>query len=428
MKKKTRKVPGVVAAALLLAVIMVASSTAAAATGVNILSEMNGKESVHGKIDISDITGEIAEPPQLTSAASAIAAEKKWYEYVYYSPESVAYYYLNDNTRLAFYDPYDYSESLIMEVDDSLTDWSSNNSMQISYTTGNSITDTKGKSTETVSTTNYGYTDIETTETGPSTVKTTTDNKTESYNTSKTVSIVDNYDWGLNETIHDNASSETTLELPLIGKETITIEAGLDVSSSQHWTDGTTTTTVEGDKKGDDGGSRTGYTTSHNEVTVENSAQTKTITKQIADRTSLALGKSTNSSIALSTNNSLTITKTYDAGYFNASGAPLQWKIVKYTVKMPMKYQVEYLVDDEWIFGNYSYCLLTTIQGTCRAWLQNNVAYYEHWGTGEPVTWDEFWVQFFTEDSLIAAYKNKLYPEMYTTATEKVTTEQTGND
>ena len=44
-------------------------------------------------------------------------------------------------------------------------------------------------------------------------------------------------------------------------------------------------------------------------------------------------------------------------------------------------------------------------------WLQNNVAYYEHWGTGEPVTWDEFWSQFFTEEKLIEAYKNKLYPD-----------------
>ena len=89
----------------------------------------------------------------------------------------------------------------------------------------------------------------------------------------------------------------------------------------------------------------------------------------------------------------------------------MQWKIIKYTVKMPMKYQTEYLVDNEWVFGDYNYCLLTTIQGTTRAWMQNSVVYYEHWGTGEAVTWDEFWNQFFTEERLIAAYRNRLYPD-----------------
>ena len=32
-------------------------------------------------------------------------------------------------------------------------------------------------------------------------------------------------------------------------------------------------------------------------------------------------------------------------------------------------------------------------------------------GTGEAVLWDDFWDGFFTEESLIAAYKNKLYPD-----------------
>ena len=134
-------------------------------------------------------------------------------------------------------------------------------------------------------------------------------------------------------------------------------------------------------------------------------------TSTIADRLAKATGSSVNSDITISTDNSTTVTKTYDAGYFNDRGAPLQWKIIKYTVKMPMRYRIEYLVDGEWVFWEHNYCILNTIQGTCRAWLENNVAYYEHWGTGEPVTWDEFWCQFFTEESLIAAYKNKLYPD-----------------
>ena len=392
MKRKTRRTPGIIGISLLLAILMVAGATFASASGVSILSNTPPMESVHEKLDISEITGEIVEPPQLTSAASAIAAEKAWYEYVYYSSEPVAYYYLNDNTRISFYDPYDYASSLVMEVDDSLTDWSSNNSMQISYTTGNSLTDTSGKSIETVSTTHYGYSDTTTTTTGPSTVTTTVNNRTDSYNTSKTETTIDNSgQWTASETIH-------------LGTEMV-FESETQVEHT-FGTGKTTTEIISTDEKG-----RSGYTESEDTTTVEDSGSEKTVTSTIADRTCVATGYTVNSEIAFSTNNSTTITKTYDAAYFNASGSPLQWKIVKYTVKMPMRYQIEYLIEDEWIFGDYNYCLLTTIQGTSRAWLQNNVAYYEHWGTGEPVTWDGFWAQFFTEDSLIAAYKNRLYPD-----------------
>ena len=115
--------------------------------------------STHKKIDITDVTGEIVEAPLLTSAASSVAKEKAWYEYVYYSDKPVAYSYLSDTARISFFDPYDYADALIMEVDDTITDWSSNNSMQVSYTTGNSLTDTQGNTTETVSTVNYGYSD-----------------------------------------------------------------------------------------------------------------------------------------------------------------------------------------------------------------------------------------------------------------------------
>lgn len=404
MKKATKRISAIVSVALVISLSMVLASGIYAADRAGVMESTPSNTSIHEKTDISEITGEIAEPPELTSAASAIAAEKAWYEYVYYSPEPVGRYYLNDNTRISFYDPYDYASSLIMEVDDSLTDWSSNNSMQISYTTGDSMTDTNGKSTETVTTTLYGYTDTQTTNTSENTVTTKINNNTKAYNTSKTVSTVDNYDWSLSETV----GAETGEDFPLLGTK---ISASLEVGSNQHWTKGTTTTGVEGDIKDEDGNVMTGYTTSDNTTSVTTGPQTTTITNTIADRTTSATGYSTNSTITLSTNNSTTITKTYDAGYFNPSGAPLQWKIIKYTVIMPMKYQIEYLVDDEWVFGDYNYCLLTTIQGTCRAWLQNSQAYYEHWGTGEAVTWDEFWAQFFTEESLIQAYQNKLYPD-----------------
>lgn len=406
MQEKKKHFSAVIAVSLALSILAV-STSAAVSAGSDASAKKPETQSVHNNVDITAITGEVVEPPMLTSAASSVAKEKQWYEYVYYSEEPVAYYYVSDTARVAFYDPYDYSSSLIMEVDDSITDWSSNNSMQVSYTTGNSLTDTSGKSTDTVTTTHFGYEDTTETTTGESTVTTKVNNQTDSYNTSKTETISDDntISWGINESVQGTEEAG----LAFIAEGSLSV----GISSSQAWKTGTVknTTTVEGDKTDQDGGTRTGYTKSNNTTTVTTGPQTTIITNRIADRTSKATGYTTNSSVSLSTDNSTTITKTYDAGYFNASGAPLQWKIVKYTVKMPMYYQVEYLIDGEWIFGDSNYCTINTIQGTCRAWLQNNVAYYEHWGTGEPVTWDEFWSQFFTEEKLIDAYKNKLYPD-----------------
>ena len=184
----------------------------------------------------------------------------------------------------------------------------------------------------------------------------------------------------------------------------VSLSAGLEteIGSTQNWTTdqhGEITTTDEG------------YTEDHTTTTSVTTSDDTVVSSIIADRITKAVGGSTSISVAMSTNDSVTITKTYDAGYFNSSGAPLQWKIVKYTVMMPMMYQVEYLIDGEWIYSDTGYCLLKTIQGTCRAWLENNTAYYEHWGTGEKVTWDEFWSQFFTKEELVQAYQNRLYPD-----------------
>lgn len=398
MKRTKRKIPPVIAAALIISTLLVLASTAFAATDMNVITGTPAGESIHEKIDISDITGEIVEPPELTSAASSLANEKEWYEYVYYSTEPVGYYYLTEKTRLAYYDPYDYASSLIMEVDDSITDWSSMNTLQVSYTTGSSITDTSGKSTDTSTSIQVADgDDVSTSTGGGSTVTTTVEGRVDTYNKSKTdaatdVSHEDN--WHLDASVGSEIGTD--------GKITAKIVA--NTSDGIGWSD---VTAHVAERNSEDHGWTEDNTTTTSKTTVDDS----TVTSVIAKRITNATGSGTSSSISMSTENSTTITKTYDAAYFNASGSPLQWKIIKYTVLMPMKYQVEYLIDDEWVFGDYGYCLLTTIQGTCRSWLQNNVAYYEHWGTGEPVTWDEFWSQFFTKENLIKAYQSKLYPE-----------------
>lgn len=384
-----------------------------------IIESTDEGESVHAKIDISDITGEIAEPPEITSQASALATEKQWYEYIYYSDKPVGFYYVSDQMRVVFYDPYDYSDSLVMEINDTLTDWSSNNSMSVSYTTGNSLSSTAEKSTETTSTVERANgQDISETTTGPSTVETTVEGRVNTYNWSKsgdtsssTHEEIDDDTWTVTEEILGEIGSTTTIGISegIVATEEISTKGGINISNTNNFglvkTDSTTTTTqLEEDYSH-------GYT-EDNTKTIERSSESYSrVTSTIADRLSNVTGVSASNAITISSDNSTTITKTYDAGYFNSDGVPLQWKIIKYTVMMPMMYQVEFLVDGEWIINDYSYCLLTTIQGTCRAWLENNTAYYEHWGTGEKVTWDEFWSQFFTKEELVQAYQNRLYPD-----------------
>lgn len=417
MKKKAkRKLSGVVAIALVLSIVMISASSAAAASGVNVIANTPIGESIHKKINISDITGEIAEPPMLTSAASSVAEEKEWYEYVYYSTEPVGYYYLNDVARIAFFDPYDYASSLIMEVDDSLTDWSSNNTLQISYTTGSSLSKADGTSSNTSSTVQVqNGQDVSETNTDQSKVVTTVEGNIDTYNWSKkgktethSHSETDDETWTVTEQILGEISTTEKAGIEIAGVE-VTIKGGVNVSNTNNF--GLVKTDVDSSTTQLEDDYSHGYTDNNTTTTATSDGAHSIVVSTIADRITRATGSTVNNNITMSTDNSTTITKTYNAGYFNASGSPLQWKIVRYTVLMPMKYQIEYLIDGEWIFGDYNYCLLKTVQGTCRAWLQNNVAYYEHWGTGEAVTWNEFWSSFFTRESLIQAYKNKLYPD-----------------
>ena len=77
---------------------------------------------------------------------------------------------------------------------------------------------------------------------------------------------------------------------------------------------------------------------------------------------------------------------------------------------MPMKCCLQTKYSGEWVTVATVFCLLTTVQGTCRAWMQNGQVYYEDWGNGEPVVATDFWSQFMTKDQLVQAYQNKLYP------------------
>ena len=99
----------------------------------------------------------------------------------------------------------------------------------------------------------------------------------------------------------------------------------------------------------------------------------------------------------------------YNALYFNSNGTPYRWRVVKYTVYLPLYCEVQTLVNGEWAVTDTTYCLLATVQGTCREWI-NNVAYIEDWRTGEPVQVENFWKEFFSKDALIDAYKKQMIP------------------
>ena len=366
---------------------------------ITMLLDENGN--LHKKLNFSAITEEGGDPPEYYAIASAFATEKNWYEYINYSTEPVGELVVSANSRIAFFDPYDYDTALVMRIDDTFTDWASANSITATYQTSKTVTTGFEKSSSYSSTLEQAL--------GPDTSKTvvTSEGEEMSKYHSDVKSVIDAYevyDWGLNETEIRAKCEEIGSELgtdiggivaKVIGSAKV--EESLANGSTQHWTNTpevTNNTTEDGWQQGK-----------------SSSVDTSTVTSTIADRFATSTGSSSSTNQSWSTTDSVTISKTFEAGYFNSSGAPLQWKIVKYTVQMPMYYTVQFCVDDEWIIVSDGYALLTTIEGTCRSWLQNNTAYYEHWGTGEPVTWNEFWGRFFTESSLKAAYQSKLYPD-----------------
>lgn len=102
-------------------------------------------------------------------------------------------------------------------------------------------------------------------------------------------------------------------------------------------------------------------------------------------------------------------TISYNALYFNSYGTPYRWRIVKYTVYLPLYCEAQRLVNGEWVVIETNYYLITTIEGTCREWIEE-VAYIEDWRNGDKVAVEDFWGEFLDEDDLKKAYNEKLLP------------------
>ena len=429
IKRKVIKVSAIILAVLM--PVLTASmafaqevSTDSVGSDSNSNSELTGsleqnnepKISKYDKLDINELTGHGKEPEDISVSAGATYQEKAWYEYVTYSDHAVSSYRLDDDTRLIFYDPYTYSNAMIMDVefDPTTTSFDTMSSYSIANTTSKTLeacvssTNTSSVATQTSGRDITGS-NVENKGSSKTTYHHSIDNKTSGtvtnenkYEYKKEDYETSNYMWNLKE---ESASAIGGTD---VFKETITI------GSTQNWTTNKnsawlTDKVTNETKYSPDYKTSTDYT-GYDDIENESSSKTEGWT-QLSARITKTTGSSNSTSNSWSETESTTITKTYAATHFASDGVtPLPWAIVHYRVQMPMKCNLQIKYSGEWITLSTVYCLLTTVQGTCRAWMQNGQTYYEDWGNGEPVVETEFWSKFVTRENLIAAYNDKLYP------------------
>ncbi len=413
MKKKKRTVIRLVA--VLLAVLMIVTSiTMAMATDeTKTESESKSEYSVETKYDspdINELTGHGANPEEISVSAAATYAEKEWYEYVTYSDKAVASYRIDDDTRLLFYDPYTYTNAMVMDVqfDATTTEFDTMSSYSISHTTSKSISASNSSTyTSSTATQSSGRDETGSKVSNSGTTVTAYNHTTESKETGGDSTT---WNYGSVVTKEHNESISTMLGAEVgvdndICTALVRDEMTVDISDSYSESEDNTWSKTESDDT-------TINTTYSGEDTVtDNTTSETTGWTQLSDRITQTLGSSRSTSTSWSETESTTVSKTYAATHFASDGVtPLPWAIVHYTVQMPMKCSMQYKYEGEWITISTIYCMLTTVKGTCRAWMQNGQVYYEDWGNGEPVVATDFWSQFMTEEQLVSAYRNKLYP------------------
>lgn len=357
--------------------------------------------------DINGLTGHGAEPEELSVSSAAKYQEKAWYEYVMYSEHAVSSYRVNDDTRILFYDPYTYTNSMVMEVDfdANTTGFDTMSSYSISHTNSKTIeacvssTNTYNMAEQTSGRDVY-HTDVKN---GGETH--TKYNYDENHRTTGSVTENTNYEYIPKATLQETYTLASSQEISLNAAITVNESSATTVGMQWVTDDVSKTTTYSDDYK---------TTINHNyEYDVEDKTTSATDGwQELSARVTKTIGSSSSTSNSWSETELTTITKTYAATHFAADGiTPLPWAIVHYRVLMPMKCCLQVKYEGEWVTTQTIYCLLTTVQGTCRSWMQNGQAYYEDWGSGEPVVETEFWSQFMTREQLMSAYADKLYPE-----------------
>lgn len=412
--KKTKKLI-CKALSVLLAIVLTVSAYSSASGAMNITVAAS-TQSQHEKPDISDITNEGGNPEEINGNASALGVEKQWYEYLRYSDKAAGVYYYGEDYRVLFYDPYDYSCALVMSLDESITDWSSANSITTEYSVSSSLE--VGYESSTSSDTSVSTSTDQTVETGVS----------QSIGASVTKELSESWETASTLRTDTSTSLETSTSTTIGATTTAGTETNVTASCMPEGIGASTTTGVSASvaaetsatvgltagmtvSAGVDISTSTGGTAGSSSGIETSTETTSGFSQSFSESVSKSLGVSTSKSQNISTCDSKSVSITYNATYFNESGSPLQWKIVKYSVYMPLKAEAQFKYGGEWYTMETSYCILTTITGTCRSYMENDNVYYEHWGTGEPVVQEEFWTGFFSSaDALKEAYSNKAYP------------------
>ena len=402
-------------AAVVLAILMPVLTVTAVFAQTETETGNQTKESKYASLDINSLTGMGQEPEDFSVSAGAEYMEKAWYEYVIYADKAVASYRLDDDTRLLFYDPYTYTNAMVMDVqfDASTTEFDTMSSYTVSKTNTKSIsTCVSSTDTDTTATQTSGrdvtHTDVET---GGQTV--TKYNHDINDSVTGTKKDETKYEYKLYDTTSENITLKATTtaaveaEVSLTGtgvKETVTVgtETGTELKTDEQWlTSKETNETIYSD----DYKTTTSYTGEY-----DTNSTTDGWT-ELSARVTKTLGSSRSTANTWSEEESVTVTKTYAATHFASDGVtPLPWAIAHYEVQMPMKVCLQVKHSGEWITISTVYSMLSTVKGTCRAWMQNGQVYYEDWGSGEPVVAEDFWAQFMTKEQLMNAYSNKLFP------------------
>jgi hypothetical protein len=324
----------------------------------------------------------------------------------------VGHFDLNATQRVLYYDPYDYSSALIMRVKNDVTDWSTANEVSFTYETVQTHVVRTGATSETQTLIGYDETDGGLSSIANSVSHETTKEWINEINTENGYGddfqtgwvSEQGYAWGTNRLTEIGAELGT--ENDILVAKAITNNA-IEETDSHYYNEQTYNlrTHVESGSLSILAGENSSDTWNDSKENRDESSWS------IAKRFEKATGSSTTNENEWSTSTSISVTTTYLAQYFNEEGSPLSWKIVQYAVFMPLRYELQTKVGTEWLTVYNGYSLITPIQGTCRAYMRNNVAYIEDYGTGLPVTWDDFWSRFYTTESLKAAYATKLYPD-----------------
>ena len=385
--------------ALLMPVITALATVASAETAEPMVTKYESP-------DINALMGAGQEPEDISVSAGATYQEKAWYEYVMYSDHAVASYRLDDNSRILFYDPYTYTNSMIMDVqyDATTTQFDTMSEYAISYTTGKTISgcvESTYLNTTATLTSGHDVTHSEVTNTGKTT--TTYNHYVDVETTGSTTST---------DTTEYHYDTHVLGELKVSEEVEISLEGGVKIGSEQVFKDAMLTDFTESTHKTEYSPDykTTTKTLGSDDVEYNTSSTTEGWT-ELSARVTQTIGSSSATSRSWSESESTTTTRTYAATHFAADGVtPLPWAIVHYQVQMPVKCCLQIKHGGEWVTLSTAYCLLTTVQGTCRAWIQQGQVYYEDWGSGEPVVATDFWSQFMTKEQLINAYADKLYP------------------